>query len=195
MLRDNDDGSQTERYLHENIQARTNEQIQALLIYLTSKPTEWNVSQINANYTRSIVLLSKMNAKLEEQRKDYEEKIREIHNNIIDWDDLGEPTAWRLRDTHQFFEHQCETTSSGYVMDGIKWRFKAEFKCPTFTSNVGYAKGFKTRVEALEHAAIEFVKYCIRTKRMKRDQLEAYLKLPRLTDEKRKEPKKRKDEF
>ncbi len=192
ILRDNDDGTQSERYLHPNIQARTNEQVNSLLNYLTSKQTFCDVKKIEANYTLSIVLRKEMEVKLEEQRIQHESIIKDIYNNIIDWDDLGEPTARRLKDTHEFFEHKCETSSSGYVMDGIKWRFKAEFSCPTYTGNVGYAKDFKTRGEALEHAAIEFVKYCIRTKRMKRDQLEAYLKRPLET---RKGSKSNRDEF
>ena len=130
-------------------------------------------------------------AKIESQRQNYERQIRDIENSVVDWDELGAPVATRLKETQSFFEHICQVESKGYVNVDARWRFKAQFSCPTFSSIVGYAVEFKTRREAVEQAVNEFVRHCIRAKRMKRDLLESYLKQSTLLD-KRKESKKNK---
>jgi predicted GTPase len=82
MLRDNEDGTQTERYLHYSIQERTQTEINALINHLTLKSNKCNVKKIIPQYTVTYQKEQEILAKLQqikvekENRKREEERIR-----------------------------------------------------------------------------------------------------------------------
>ncbi len=81
MLRDNDDGTQTVRELHPNIQARTNSQIIELASYLILKETVCDVRSIES---KDALLTS-----LENEKKTTEEELgRVVERHKIDFEKL-----------------------------------------------------------------------------------------------------------
>ena len=79
MLRDNADGSVSDRYLHPNIQKRTMEQINALAQYLSTKETTCDVSNIEPKDTEQTRLLKEREQaerELADNKRKYEEALR-----------------------------------------------------------------------------------------------------------------------
>jgi GTPase Era involved in 16S rRNA processing len=80
MLRDNDDGTQSERELHPNIQARTHAQIVGLMSFLVSKSTHCNVKNIIAKDTKLTALSKEKEAAQKELQMTIQKNKEEIQN-------------------------------------------------------------------------------------------------------------------
>jgi len=85
MLRDNDDGTQTERYLHYSIQERTQTEINALITHLTLKSNKCNVKKIipqnTVTYQKEQEILARLHQiQVEKENREREEERIRIEN-------------------------------------------------------------------------------------------------------------------
>ena len=161
MLRDNDDGTQSIKKLHPNIQERTKTQVKSLLAYLITKNTQCDVRNITPKNTRFA---------------DIKEQHYEVQNEIIDDKLLWEVSKYALI-RGQFFGNSCSSSASGGI-EGIEWRWRGTFKCPNFATHAGNSKGLKSERGAKEHAAYDFMMKCYQAKLLKRDSIENILGKP-----------------
>ncbi len=84
MLRDNDDGTQTERELHPKIQERTHAQIVGLMSFLVSKSTHCNVKNIIPKDTKLTALSKEKEAAEKELQITIQKNKEEIQNLRIE---------------------------------------------------------------------------------------------------------------
>jgi len=84
MLRDNDDGTQTERELHPSIQARTHAQIVGLMSFLVSKSTYCDVRNIIPKDTKFAGLIKEKEAAEKDLQTTIERNKEEIQNLRIE---------------------------------------------------------------------------------------------------------------
>jgi hypothetical protein len=84
MLRDNDDGTQTERYLHHSIQERTQTEINDLITHLTLKSNKCSVKKIIPQNTVTFQRQQEILASLRQIRLQQEEKDREAERIRIE---------------------------------------------------------------------------------------------------------------
>ena len=81
MLRDNDDGTQTERELHPKIQERTHAQIVGLMSFLVSKSTHCNVKNIIPKDTKLTALSKEKEAAEKELQITIQKNKEEMDNS------------------------------------------------------------------------------------------------------------------
>jgi len=88
MLRDNDDGTQTERYLHYSIQERTQTEIDDLITHLTLKSNKCNVKKIIPRNTISYQREQEIMESLYQIQSERESRGRELERIIIENENL-----------------------------------------------------------------------------------------------------------
>ena len=172
MLRANDDGTQSVKLLHENIQKKTLTQIRSLVTYLITKNTYCNVRKIES---KPIIPHSKP-IKPPEPKFQNETIINQFYNNQNET--IDRELLWKVidkaLDTNQFLGYICSSSSTIY-MTGIYVRFRGEFSCPGFAPFKGNSKQFKSDIGAREHAADDFMQQCKEAGLLSKNQLENYL--------------------
>ncbi len=113
MLRDNDDGTQTERELHPNIQARTHAEVSALITFLVTKNTKCNVTKIEPKPTQ----ISKMN---EEIKLAEDKLIQNAEEHRIEFEKLSKFHEEALQKSQEM--HQTQLNSLNNQIEELKNR-------------------------------------------------------------------------
>ena len=95
MLRDNEDGSQTVRHLHPNIQERTQKQIDGLMHFLLTKPSYCDVRTIEAKNTEIEELRRAREAVELRRRQEEEDNRRRLEQQRLENERILEEKRFR----------------------------------------------------------------------------------------------------